>query len=336
MRTITRIKELSLLPLNWEKLDRSKILIVGASGLIGSAFAHTLLTNPNLKCEIYVMGRSFDRLKTIFGEYIGNENFHIIEHDIVNPLSCAENFDYIVDCASNADPANFNQKPVETILTNVLGVQNLLDYSKTHGLKRFLFVSSGEVYGETGGENCNEEADGYIDILNPRGCYPLSKRLSENLCISYVDEYNLDVVIARPCHIFGPNFLDTDDRAYAQFLRKAAHGEDIELNSPGLLKRSWCYIIDCVSGLLYILLNGASSNAYNISDIAMTIRDFAEAVAIGAGVKVKFNIPKDLNPPIISQGILDSTKLRSLGWKPCGDIILNIKECISDMTSIDK
>lgn len=335
MKTSTRIKELSILPLNWVKLNGSKILIVGASGLIGSAFVHSLLGNPNLKCEIYVMGRSNNRLKRIFEEYIGNEHFHTIEHDITEPLTCTDYFDYIVDCASNANPANFNHKPVETILTNVLGVKNLLNYGRKHGLKRFLFVSTGEIYGETGGENCNEESNGYINILNPRSCYPMSKRLTENLCICYAKEYNLDVTIARPCHIYGPNFLTTDDRAYAQFLRTAALGEDIVLNSPGLLKRSWCYIIDCVAGLLYILLNGVASNAYNISDTVMTIKDFAMAVATCAGVEVKFNISENLTPPIISQGILDSTKLRSLGWKPSKDIFSNISECINEMSHID-
>lgn len=336
MTTSTQLDRLCSLPLNWEKLSGAKILIVGASGLIGRALIHSLLANTNLKCDIYAMGRSMDRLKTIHGNNICKSNFHLIEHDVTRQLTCSVQFDYIIDCASNANPANFDKKPVETILTNVLGVQNLLDYGKTHGLKRFLFVSTGEVYGETEGENCTEDSNGYIDVLNPRGCYPMSKRLAENLCICYAKEYNLDITIARPCHIYGPNFLNTDDRAYAQFLRNAVCGEDIVLNSPGLLNRSWCYIVDCVSGLLYILLNGISSNVYNISDTTMTIKDFAEVVAASADVEVKFNIPKNLTSPIISQGILNSAKLRSLGWKPSSDIVSNIKECINEMLSIDK
>lgn len=332
MNTRTRLIELSSLPLDWEKLNGTKILIAGATGLIGSALVHSILANPNFICDIYVMGRSIDRLNAIFSDYISYSHFHPIEQDITKPLTCSDQFDYIIDCASNANPANFDKYPVETILTNILGVQNLLNYGKTHGLKRFLFVSTGEVYGETGGKNCTEESNGNIDVLNPRGCYPLSKRLAENLCVCYAKEYGLDVTIARPCHIYGPNFLETDDRAYAQFLRKAVLGDDIVLNSPGLLRRSWCYIVDCIAGLLYILLKGTSSNAYNISDSAMTIKEFAEATAASAGVNVRFDIPKSSASPIISQGILDSTKLKSLGWEPSKDIVSNLKECICEIS----
>ena len=68
--------------------------------------------------------------------------------------------------------------------------------------------SSGEVYGEGDGRVFTEEYSGYVDCASPRSCYPSSKRAAETLCISYGVEYNVDVVIARPCHVYGPEFTD--------------------------------------------------------------------------------------------------------------------------------
>ena len=77
----------------------------------------------------------------------------------------------------------------------------------------------------------------------------------------YAAEYGVDVVIGRPCHTYGPFFTESDNRAYAQFIRNAIAGEDIVLKSTGLQYRSWCYVVDCASALLHILLKGETGQA---------------------------------------------------------------------------
>lgn len=332
MKTSEHIKGLWSLNLPWNKLSRKNILIVGATGLIGSGLVRALIANPNIDYNIYAMGRSEYKLKYIFNDLLGFSQFHIIEHDVTKPLNTVHDYQYIIDCASNANPAEFGNHPIETILGNVYGVNNLLSYGKDHNIERFLYVSSGEIYGESDNNTDFTEADsGYIDCLNPRSCYPASKRTAENLCIAYSQEHNIDVVIARPCHTYGPNFLPSDDRAYAQFFRKAVAREDIILNSPGLLNRSWCYIVDCVSAILYILLKGSIGNAYNIADTPHTIKEFAETTAHIAGVRLVMNLQTNLNTPIISRGILNSDKIRSLGWYSVGSLKNCIKECLEEL-----
>lgn len=334
IKTSEQLDSLWQLPLNWNILNGSNILIAGASGLIGSALVRALISNPNKSYTVYALGRNKIKLERIFLPFDKDPHLILLEGDINNYLSYEIDFHYIIDCASNSTPYGFKHNPVETIRTNINGVDNLLSYGMRHNINRFLYVSTGEVYGEGNYEQFTEEDYGYVDNLNPRSCYPLSKRAAENLCTAYRSEYGIDIVIARPCHIYGPCFLDSDDRAYAQFLRKVSNGEDIVLNSSGLLIRSWCYVVDCVFGLIYILLKGQSGHAYNISDAPLSIKEFASKVAEIGGVKVRINVDESLPTPIISHGVLSSNKLEHLGWKPQDTFDNNIRASLEELSNM--
>ena len=147
-----------------------------------------------------------------------------------------------------------------------MGVSNLIEYGLAHHMKRFVYISSGEVYGEGDRRPFDEAYSGYVNCMTPRSCYPSSKRAAETLCVSYAEEYGADVVIARPCHVYGPNFSDKDNRVYAQFIRNILNDSDIIMKSTGGQFRSWCYVVDCVSAILYVLLKGEKEQVYNIAD----------------------------------------------------------------------
>ncbi len=207
--------------------------------------------------------------------------------------------------------------------SNFNGVINLIEYGIQHQMKRFLYVSSGEIYGESDGKIFTEDSSGYVDCIKPRSCYPSSKRAAETLCASYAAEYGTDIVIARPCHIYGPNFTETDNRVYAQFIRNILKGEDIIMKSTGDQLRSWCYVVDCVSALLHILLKGVSGEAYNIADptSVITIRQLSEMLAEIGNCKVVMEIPsefekKGYNP--VHMSVFSINKLESLGWNVDG------------------
>ena len=211
-------------------------------------------------------------------------------------------------------------------MSNIIGLKALLDLAAENKGSRLLFVSSSEVYGnrerfsyDAGGEIAEDEY-GYVDILSSRSCYPSGKRAAESLCASYIDEYGVDAVIVRPGYIYGPTINPTDSRASAAFTLDAAAGRDIIMKSKGEQLRSYCYMLDCASALLSVLLSGECGEAYNISnkDSIVTIRDVAECLAKVSGVKVVFEIPTDeekksFNP--MKNSVLDATKLQNLGWK---------------------
>lgn len=314
------IKKISSLDLPWEKLAGCNILVAGATGLIGSCLVEVLMSRPNRDYHVYACGRNEERARVIFSSYNDDPFFHFIKYDVTQSLSKDIDFHYIIHAASNASPNFFATKPVEVIKSNVYGVVNMMEYGMKHGLRRFLYVSSGEVYGEGDGRVFTEDYSGYVDCTVPRSCYPTSKRAAENLCISYGEEYGIETVIARPSHTYGPYFTESDNRVFAQFIRNVLNGEDIVMKSTGSQYRSWCYVVDCASALLYILLKGEASQAYNIADESsnITIKELAEIVARIGEKKVIINQPDDIEKKgynVVTKSVFSTRKLESLGWK---------------------
>lgn len=317
------ISQIFKLDLPWEKLSGANILVTGATGLIGGCLVETLMMNPKRDYHVFASGRNEERARKRFAEFAEDNAFHFIQYDVMQPLQSDVEFDYIIHTASNANPKFYATQPVEVMKANIDGVANLMEYGLAHGMKRFLYVSSGEVYGEGDGRVFTEDYSGYVNCATPRACYPSSKRAAETLCVSYAAEYGADIVIARPCHVYGPYFTEQDNRVYAQFIRNVLRGEDIVMKSTGEQFRSWCYVVDCVSALLHILLKGECGGAYNIADDEsnISIRELAEMIADIGDRKVIVDVPdadekRGFN--VVTKSLFDTNKLESLGWKVDG------------------
>lgn len=297
------------------------VLITGATGLIGSTLIDLLLEmnkSADAGIRVYAAGRSEEKILKRFGE---DPLLTPVTYNALEPLDFDFAADDIIHTAGNASPEAYVRDPVGTMMGNIRGIQELLDYGLRCGAEKTVYISSSEVYGTGGtGAAFTEEQYGYVDILHPRSSYPMGKRAAETLCICYAKQYGSRVSIARPGHIYGPTASTRDRRVSSAFAWQAARGEALELKSAGTQMRSYCYCVDCASAVLQILLRGESGAAYNISnpDSVITIRRMAELLAQAGGVALTGHTPTEeekaaFNP--MDNSSLNSDKLLALGWR---------------------
>lgn len=303
-------------------INDGSVLVTGASGLIGSCIIDLLmLSNSHGRhFEVYALGRNKRKLQERFNSFAGSSQLHFVEQDVMQPLEDGISYDYIIHGASNADPRNYALYPAETMLINIEGAKTVLNYCKVHRNTRALLMSTFEVYGNAGKDIYAETDCGILDLNMLRSCYPESKRCMEILTRCYVDEYGVNAVIGRLSSVYGPTMSKDDSKAHAQFIRNGLNGEDIVLKSKGEQKRTYCYVIDAVTGLLCVLAKGHVGEAYNLSNESsiVSIAEVAHAVADIAGTKVIVQLPDELEKKGYSAPqncILDNTKLKQLGWK---------------------
>lgn len=310
--------------IEWEKLKEKRVLITGASGMIGTYMLHALtMLNDRRSYGIRVLAmlRNVSKLPQEIRE---REDVEVIAHDVTEKLSIEGDVDYIIHAASPASPLIMQNQPVETIAANTLGTFNTLSLAKEKKADGYLFISSREVYGqpEDGQEFFHEDTYGFVDQLNPRSCYSEGKKAAETMCVCFREEYGLNTKIARLAHTYGPGMSIYDGRVQADFLKNVFHNEDIVLKSEGTAVRTYTYIGDAVAALYRILLSSPEP-VYNIGNEAgkVSIRELAEIMVDiypERGLKLVFDIPeggtKGTAPYTL--GILSSEKLRGIGWLP--------------------
>ena len=161
-----------------------------------------------------------------------------------------------------------------------------------------------------------EKDYGFIEILTPRGSYPESKRMVENLCISYGSEYGVPVKIARLTQTFGAGVTKSDNRVFAQFAKSVIDKKNIVLHTQGRTKRCYCYTTDAITAIYTILTKGENNTAYNVANknTYISIYDMAKSLE-NENTKVVIEADNEnhgYNPEM--QICLDTQKLENLGW----------------------
>ncbi|EPH99590.1 NAD dependent epimerase/dehydratase family protein [Enterococcus faecalis 13-SD-W-01] len=307
-------------------LDGKSILMIGASGMIGSFLIDTLMTanqKLGMNIKVYAMGRNRSKLEERFSSYLENDLFEIVQGDVTEPLPADLYADYMIHGASNTHPKAYATDPIGTIMTNLMGTEQVLKHAAATEAKRVLFLSTVEIYGENRGDvdKFDEAYSGYIDCNTLRAGYPEGKRVSESLCQAYLSKYDLDIVIPRLCRTFGPTMLLSDTKASSQFILNAANQEDIVLKSEGNQYFSYIYVGDAVSAILHLLLHGEKGEAYNIADEVFDLRlkDLAGKLADISGKQVIFELPDEIERQGFSKAntaILDNQKIKANGWSP--------------------
>lgn len=320
--------------LNWNALNNKTILITGAGGFLAAYLVKSLLAASaqyGLGVTVICVARAPGSLDKRLQDWMLSDSLVFFQQDLSSPLKYDFPVaDVIIHAASQASPKYYGIDPVGTLMPNAVGTAQLLEHARLTGTERFLFVSSGSVYGQQSEQKLriNEKDFGFLDPTDIRSCYAESKRIGENMCVSWSHQYHLHTNIVRPFHTYGPSVALDDGRVFADFVSDVISNRDIVMKSDGLARRAFCYVSDAVIGFLTVLTKGEIGQAYNIGNPAceISIRDLAGIIASlfpERNIKVQVGEhPKDnsyLRSPLLrSCPAVD--KVVALGWKPKIDI----------------
>lgn len=312
---------------NISQLKNKKVLITGATGMIGKALIDFIIFENHkvdLRCEVIALGRNTEKAKNRFEDYWDDSFFNFLEKDIsIDVLSDVGAVDYVIHAASTTHPLQYSTNPVGTLESNVLGTKNLLDFLKEKNRNGiFLLLSSVEVYGDSRGDvdSFTEDYEGKLNWNSLRACYSESKRLCETMCQAYIQQYGISSKIVRLSRVYGPTMLMSDSKVMSQFIKNALNRENIVLKSSGNQYFSYTYVTDAVAGILTVMLNGDTGEAYNIvsKNSNVHLRELAKQISNFVGVKVIFDLPNETEKRGYSKSsvaILDDTKVQKIGYK---------------------
>ncbi len=312
----------------WEKFTGKTFLVTGATGLIGKLLVKSLLAYPNGNIRVIAVVRNREKANRIFEDCICDRLKFVIS-DIAELKHITEEVDYIVHAASQTSSKGFVSKPVETIKTTLEGTENVLEIARSKNVTALAFLSTMEVYGTPDtDEKITEEHTTNLLTTEVRNCYPISKRMAENLCVSYYKEYGVPVRILRLTQTFGPGVEYNDGRVFAEFGRCAVENRDIVLHTKGDTKRNYLYLSDAVTAILTVLAGGVSGEAYNAANekTYCSIYEMACMVAEDTAenrISVKVEAEEDVSGYGYAKTLhmnLDTSKLRTLGWTPKVDL----------------
>lgn len=325
--------------IDWQRLKNKTILITGATGMIGRCLVDFIMYANNnffMNIKVIAVARNNEYAHKVFVKYFDNDNFKFFKHDVTIPFNNLSLYkiDYIIHAASGATPNIFRTKPVEVMNSNIIGVKNLLDLAKKNKAK-LVYISSAEIYGEIKKYQKSENDYGYIDHMKIRAAYPISKKAAETLAIAYSNEYSVSIVICRLSHVFGPTMTPEDNRASSEFIRLGINRKTIVLNNNKIIERSYTYVVDAASAILYIMLNGKNQEVYNVaSGESITIKEFADIVGLITNLPVVIdNISNKENKGYtkIERQVLNIEKLNKLGWRASFKIAEGIKNTIQSL-----
>ncbi len=315
-------------PASWDKLKNTTVLVTGATGRLGIYIVNALVelnNRNNFNIRVFALARNPKKIAEAYPD--NPKNVIFLEQDVITPISVEGNVDYIFHTAGLASPDDFTHRPTDTLWGHVMGTRNVLELAKEKKTKKVLYVSTVEVYGTWKSENGIKEDDmGPISHTNSRACYPEAKRLCETMFACYKKEFGVDYTAVRMSHTFGPGISLYDGRAFAEFIRNMLEGKNIVLQSDGSAVRTYTYTADAVGAMFLALLDG-KDEYYNVAATQnqISIRDLANLIASldpKKQTKVEYALPqgeKLLYLPF-KLGILDSSRMEALGWKPQVDI----------------
>ena len=266
-----------------KEFNASTIMITGFAGFLGFYLTNFFVEFKEKLGINKIIG--IDNFKVGKPEWIckleENKKIELYECDIttinVADIKSSNEVTHIYHMASIASPTYYRMYPIETMEANVEGLKRLLNYYKNSDLKKFLYFSSSEIYGDAEVIPTPENYNGNVSCIGPRSCYDEAKRYCETICYFYNKKFNMPIRIIRPFNNYGPGIKLNDKRVSSDFASCIVDNKDIIMYSDGKPTRTFCYISDAITGYLKVI----AYDEFDIFNIGsdnpeITIRELAE------------------------------------------------------------
>jgi UDP-glucuronate decarboxylase len=213
--------------------------------------------------EVICLDNFFTGSRKNISHLLGNENFEIVRHDVVEPIHIE--VDGIFNLACPASPIQYQKNPVQTLKTSVFGAMNLLDLANRTGA-RILQASTSEVYGDPEISPQHEDYWGRVNPIGVRSCYDEGKRAAESLFFDSQRQYGIDIRVARIFNTFGPRMALNDGRVVSNFIFQALDNQPITIYGDGMQTRSFCYVDDMIRALVLLFNSNFSQLPINLGN----------------------------------------------------------------------
>lgn len=277
-----------------------RVLVTGGAGFLGSHLCGRLIEQGH---DVICMDNYFTGSKENIAHLLGNPNFELMRHDVIDPFKVE--VDQIYNLACPASPPHYQHNPIKTTKTSVMGAINCLGLAKRVNARVFQ-ASTSEVYGDPEVHPQPESYWGKVNPIGIRSCYDEGKRVAETLFFDYHRQNCVDIRIVRIFNTYGPRMNPDDGRVVSNFIVQALRGEQITIYGDGTQTRSFCYVDDLIEGFLRLMNQDEVTGPINIGNPGeFTMLELAEKVIQKVGGKTKLTFhplpgddPKQRQPDI--------------------------------------
>lgn len=307
-------------------LNKSKILgktffITGSTGALARYCVMVLMElakeNPEKPCRIIAQCRNQEKAQKIWLDYLDDPNFILLNGIVEDKVQYDGNVDYILHAACVSTTSFFYSNPVEIASANAIGTYNLLQFAKEKKVEGFLFFSSGAVYGGPTKDNVSYNG---LEPLDYKNCYNMSKRLGENLCADFAQEYHIPAKVIRIGHTYGPYIDLNDGHLYSDFVKSIIENQDLAIKGDGHGYIGMTYITDAVTAFFKVLFEGKVSTPYVVhnDDEQMTVEEFAIFLTqkVFPERKLSYSCAKKRSVDDEGEILKYTSFLKELGWFP--------------------
>ncbi|MCK5180171.1 MAG: dTDP-glucose 4,6-dehydratase [Candidatus Omnitrophica bacterium] len=303
--------------------SRSKILITGGAGFIGSEFVRQAVKKGQKIVVIDKLTYSGDleRLKEIKGKYTFYKT-DICQKAKLEAVIKKEKPDQIVHFAAETHVDRSIQDPLPFIQTNITGTQNLIDLSRKYKVKKFVHISTDEVYGESQKGRFPETA-----ALKPKNPYSATKAAAELLVRAAIKTHHFPAIIIRPANNYGP--WQYPEKLIPVIILKALKNRKVPVYGKGKQIREWLHVTDCAEGIHLIVKKGKIGEAYNVGtyferENLVTVKTILKLLKKPASL-IEFVADR---PGHDFRYSVSCAKIKKLGWSPKITFATGIKQTV--------